>query len=169
MEAANKQRAISGESSLALSTSISSSMDCGESAGLEQKKAGDAPETSGQNVTTPPLSNEQSTACHSGGNLQLEDRRPDSLRQDVADLMVCRHHIPPKLADDHVRQMDQEEIEWRFVELYVALSEYDDRSEQERAAWAKELIHKAREVPTGEQAPLPLEPDSAPLKQGSSQ
>src|ERR1035441_5895410 len=83
-----------------------------------------------------------------------------NLRQHVSDLMVCRHHIPPSLADDHVRKFDQAEVERRFVELYVALSEYDDRSEQERAAWAKELIRKAREVPIGEQAPLPLSGDA---------
>ena len=83
-----------------------------------------------------------------------------NLRQHVSDLMVCRHHIPPTLADDHVRKFDQAEVERRFVELYVALSEYDDRSEQERASWAKELIRKARETPTGEQAPLPLGEDN---------
>ena len=79
-----------------------------------------------------------------------------SLRQHVSDLMVCRHHIPPKLADYHVRRMNDLEINERFLYLYVALSEYDDRSEEERAAWAKELIRKAREVLLGEQAPLPL-------------
>src|ERR1039458_2833860 len=83
-----------------------------------------------------------------------------NLHQHVSDLMVCRHHIPPSLADDHVRKFDQAEVERRFVELYVALSEYDDRSEQERADWAKELIRKAREVPPGEQAPLPLTEDN---------
>jgi hypothetical protein len=79
-----------------------------------------------------------------------------NLRQHVSNMMVCRHHIPPKLADYHVRRMNDLEINERFQYLYVALSEYDDRSEQERAAWAKELIRKAREVPLGEQAPLPL-------------
>src|ERR1039458_7073357 len=83
-----------------------------------------------------------------------------NLRQHVSDLMVCRHHIPPKLADYHVRRMNDLEINERFLYLYVALSEYDDRSEQERAAWAKELIRKARKVPLGEQAPLPLVEDS---------
>ena len=84
-----------------------------------------------------------------------------NLRQHVSDLMVCRHHIPPKLADYHVRRMNDLEINERFLYLYVALSaEYDERSEQERAAWAKELIRKAREVPTGEQAPLPLSEDA---------
>jgi len=88
------------------------------------------------------------------------------LRQHVSEMMVCRHHIPPKLADYHVRRMNDLEINERFLYLYVALSEYDDRSEQERAAWAKELIRKAREVPPGEQAPLPL---SAPERRSDGE
>src|ERR1017187_10255383 len=94
-----------------------------------------------------------------------------NLRQHVSDLMVFRHHLPPALADDHVSKFDQGEVERRFVELYVALSEYDDRSEQERAPWAKELIRKAREVPLGEQAPLPLTKNpigSATMPDGST-
>jgi hypothetical protein len=80
-----------------------------------------------------------------------------NLRQHVSDMMVCRHHISPDLADWHVHAMDQAEVERRFLALYVALAtEYDERSTEERAAWAKELIRKAREVPAGEQAPLPL-------------
>ena len=90
-----------------------------------------------------------------------------SLRQHVSDLMVCRHHISPDLADWHVHAMDQAEVERRFLALYVALAtEYDDRSTEERAAWAKELIRKAREVPPGEQAPLPL---SGPTEGASEQ
>jgi hypothetical protein len=80
-----------------------------------------------------------------------------SLRQHVSDLMVCRHLISPELADYHVRQMDDAEVKRRYLALYLEMvAEFDERSTEERLAWAKELIRKAREVPSGEQAPLPL-------------
>jgi predicted metal-dependent phosphoesterase TrpH len=92
-----------------------------------------------------------------------------NLRQHVSDMMVWVNLILPELADDHVRKMDQAEVERTFLELYVPLTaqfaEFDGHSEQERLAWAKELIRKAREVPPGEQAPLPLTPENPVRKE----